>query len=142
MRTSIGQTSSEKDCTAFQAKGEYVKVVILAGGEGTRLSEETVMRPKPMVEITDRPILWHIMKIFSHFGHNDFVVCLGYKGYMIKEYFHNYFLHESDVTIDLTNNGIDYLDSRSEPWRVTLVDTGQNTKTAGRLTRIRKFVDD
>jgi glucose-1-phosphate cytidylyltransferase len=122
-------------------KGTRVKVVILAGGEGTRLSEETVMRPKPMVEIAEKPILWHIMKIFSHYGHNDFVVCCGYKGYVIKEYFQNYFLHQSDVTIDLVNNRVDFLNSRSEPWKVTLVDTGQATKTAGRLSRIRPFVE-
>jgi len=104
-----------------------MKAVILAGGLGTRLSEETVMRPKPMVEIGGKPILWHIMKYYSHFGVNDFVICLGYKGYMIKEYFANYFLHMSDVTIDLARNRTDIHENKVEPWRVTLVDTGEQT---------------
>src|SRR5664280_3794866 len=104
-----------------------VKVVILAGGLGTRLSEETASRPKPMVEIGERPILWHIMKTYSHYGFNDFVVCLGYKGYVIKEYFSNYFLHMSDVTFDMRDNSIQVHQNAAEPWRVTLVDTGADT---------------
>jgi glucose-1-phosphate cytidylyltransferase len=119
-----------------------MKVVILAGGLGTRLSEETVAKPKPRVEIGDRPILWHIMKIYSQHGFNDFIICLGYKGYMIKEYFSNYTLHQSDVTVDLKNNKIDILNNQTEPWRVTLVDTGVNTMTGGRIKRIRNHVGD
>lgn len=119
-----------------------MKVVILAGGLGTRISEETDLRPKPMVEIGGRPILWHIMKIYSHFGFNDFVICLGYKGYVIKEYFMNYFLHNSDVTIDVENNSMKVLGSKTEAFKVTLVDTGLNTKTAGRLKLIEKHVGD
>jgi glucose-1-phosphate cytidylyltransferase len=118
-----------------------LKTVILAGGLGTRLSEETVIRPKPMVELGGRPILWHIMKLYSHFGINDFVICLGYKGYTIKEYFANYFLHNSDVTIDLRNNELKVHQNSSEPWTVTLVDTGDDTATGGRLRRIRQHVD-
>jgi glucose-1-phosphate cytidylyltransferase len=118
-----------------------MKVVILAGGMGTRLAEETGTRPKPMVEIGGKPILWHIMKIYSHYGYNDFVICLGYKGYMIKEYFANYFLHQSDVTIDLANNKMEIHSSDSENWKVTLVDTGVETNTAGRIKRIKKYVD-
>ena len=118
-----------------------MKAVILAGGLGTRLSEETVMRPKPMVEIGGKPILWHIMKYYSHFGVNDFVICLGYKGYMIKEYFANYFLHMSDVTIDLARNRTDIHENKVEPWRVTLVDTGEQTQTGGRLKRVRNYLD-
>ncbi len=117
-----------------------MKVVILAGGLGTRISEETDFRPKPMVEIGGRPILWHIMKIYSHFGFNDFVICLGYKGYVIKEYFMNYFLHNSDVTIDVANNSMQVLGSKTEAFKVTLVDTGLNTKTAGRLKLVEKHV--
>ncbi len=118
-----------------------MKVVILAGGFGTRLSEETELKPKPMVEIGDRPILWHIMKIYSHYGFNDFIVCLGYKGYVIKEYFANYFLHQSDVTFDFTNKSDRIIHSqRAEPWRVTLVDTGRNTMTGGRVKRIQEYV--
>lgn len=119
-----------------------MKVVLLAGGLGTRLSEETSLRPKPMVEIGDKPILWHIMKIYSSFGFNDFIVCLGYKGYYIKEYFANYFLHQSDVTIDLEKNSVEVHNSNAEPWRITLVDTGLNTMTGGRIKRIRKHVGD
>jgi glucose-1-phosphate cytidylyltransferase len=118
-----------------------LKTVILAGGLGTRLSEETVIRPKPMVELGGRPILWHIMKLYSHFGINDFVVCLGYKGYTIKEYFANYFLHNSDVTINLRNNELKVHQNSSEPWSVTLVDTGDDTATGGRLRRVRQHVD-
>jgi glucose-1-phosphate cytidylyltransferase len=115
--------------------------VILAGGLGTRLSEETVIRPKPMVELGGRPILWHIMKLYSHFGINDFVICLGYKGYTIKEYFANYFLHSSDVTINLRNNELKVHQNSSEPWTVTLVDTGDDTATGGRLRRVRQHLD-
>ncbi|WP_305764225.1 glucose-1-phosphate cytidylyltransferase [Chitinophaga sp. XS-30] len=117
-----------------------MKVVILAGGLGTRLSEETSLRPKPMVEIGGMPILWHIMKIYSSYGFNDFVICLGYKGYIIKEYFANYFLHKSDVTIDLKNNSLSIHDSQAEPWTVTLVDTGISSMTGGRIKRIERFI--
>jgi len=117
-----------------------MKVVILAGGFGTRLSEETDLKPKPMVEIGDKPILWHIMKIYSQFGFNDFILCLGYKGYMIKEYFHNYFLHNSSVTMHLRDNHMDIHDSNLENWHVSLVDTGLNTMTGGRIKRIEKYV--
>lgn len=119
-----------------------MKVVLLAGGLGTRLSEETVIKPKPMVEIGGMPILWHIMKIYSSYGFNDFVVCLGYKGYIIKEYFANYFLHKSDVTIDLSNNELKIHDSQAEPWRITLVDTGNETMTGGRIKRIKQHIGD
>ena len=119
-----------------------MRTVILAGGLGTRLGEETNMRPKPMVEIGGMPILWHIMKIYSASGFNDFVICLGYKGYLIKEYFANYFLHTSDVTIDLRGgNGMEVHFARSEPWRITLVDTGAATMTGGRLAAIRHYLD-
>ena len=117
-----------------------MKAVILAGGLGTRLSEETVVRPKPMVELGGNPVLWHIMKIYAAHGVNDFVICLGYKGYLIKEYFANYFLHMSDVTINLRNNELKVHHNTSEPWSVTLVDTGQNTATGGRLARVRDHV--
>lgn len=117
-----------------------MKVVILAGGFGTRLSEETELKPKPMVEIGGKPILWHIMKIYSHYGFNDFIICCGYKGYYIKEYFANYFLHQADVTIDLTENSVNIHKSNSEPWKITLVDTGINTMTGGRIKRIQPFV--
>ncbi|MSN24631.1 MAG: glucose-1-phosphate cytidylyltransferase [Geobacter sp.] len=119
-----------------------MKVVILAGGLGTRLSEETVVRPKPMVEIGGKPILWHIMKHYSHYGFNDFVVCLGFKGYMIKEYFSNYFLHMSDVTFDMRNNTMEVHHQKAEPWRVTLVDTGQDSMTGGRVKRIASYVEN
>lgn len=119
-----------------------MKVVILAGGLGSRISEESDMRPKPMIEVGGMPILWHIMKIYSHYGLNDFVICLGYKGYVIKEYFANYFLHMSDVTINLETNQIEVEQKRAEAWRVSLVDTGMNTQTGGRLKRIRKYIDD
>ena len=119
-----------------------MKVVILAGGFGTRLSEETEVRPKPMVEIGGKPILWHIMKIYSHFGFNEFVICLGYKGYLIKEYFANYFLHMADVTFDMRKNAMEVHNQTVEPWKVTLVDTGANTNTGGRLKRIEKYVGD
>ena len=117
-----------------------MKVVILAGGLGTRISEETVMRPKPMIEIGGRPILWHIMKIYSAQGINDFVICCGYKGYMIKEYFANYFLHMSDVTFDMKNNQMEVHQRNAEPWRVTLVDTGDDTMTGGRLKRVANYL--
>jgi len=117
-----------------------MKVVILAGGLGTRLSEETVLKPKPMVEIGGMPILWHIMKIYSSYGYNDFVICLGYKGYVVKEYFANYFLHKSDVTIDLKNNSVKVHDTQAEPWNITLVDTGVNSMTGGRIKRIQQHI--
>jgi glucose-1-phosphate cytidylyltransferase len=117
-----------------------MKVVLFAGGLGTRISEETDARPKPMVEIGGKPVLWHIMKIYSHYGFNEFIVCLGYKGYVIKEYFMNYFLHNSDITIDLKNNTTEILGSNSEAFKVTLVETGLNTKTAGRLKQVQKYV--
>ena len=119
-----------------------MKVVILAGGLGTRLSEETVLKPKPMVEIGDMPILWHIMKIYSAHGFNDFVVCLGYKGYVIKEYFANYFLHKSDVTVNLKENKLTVHDSYAEPWNITLVDTGLETMTGGRIKRIAQHLNN
>jgi glucose-1-phosphate cytidylyltransferase len=115
--------------------------VILAGGRGTRISEESHLRPKPMVEIGGRPILWHVMSIYARHGITDFVICLGYRGYMVKEYFANYFLHSSDVTIDMRENRIEHHDTRSEPWRVTLVDTGLATLTGGRVRRIRPYLD-
>jgi glucose-1-phosphate cytidylyltransferase len=119
-----------------------MKAVILAGGLGTRISEETVARPKPMVEVGGRPILWHIMKSYSAHGVNEFVVCLGYKGYLIKEYFANYFLHMSDVTFDMKNNKMDVHQASAEPWRVTLVDTGEDTMTGGRLKRVRAYLGE
>lgn len=117
-----------------------MKVVILAGGLGTRLNEETSIKPKPMVEIGGKPIIWHIMKIYSYYGFNEFVICLGYKGYYIKEWFNNYFLHNSDVTIDLENNSIKYNKNRSEKWKVTLIDTGDETMTGGRIKRINEYI--
>lgn len=117
-----------------------MKVVILAGGLGTRISEETHLRPKPMIEIGGKPILWHIMKMYSAHGHHDFVICCGYKGYIIKEYFSNYFLHSSDVTFDIANNRMDVHERNAEPWRVTLIDTGDSTMTGGRLKRVAKHV--
>jgi len=117
-----------------------VKVVILAGGLGTRLSEETQVRPKPMVEIGERPLLWHIMKIYGHFGLTDFVVCLGYKGYLVKEYFANYFLHNANVTFDLRGRSMEVHDGEVEPWRVTLVDTGSDTQTGGRVKRVAEHL--
>ena len=119
-----------------------MKVLLLAGGLGTRLSEETDLRPKPMVEIGGKPILWHIMKTYSQYGFNDFVVLLGYKGYFIKEYFANYFLHQSDVTIDISNGSFEVLNNSSEPWKVTLLDTGLHSMTGGRIKRAQKFVGD
>jgi len=119
-----------------------MKVLLLAGGFGTRLSEETDVRPKPMVEIGGKPILWHIMKIYSHYGFDDFVILLGYKGYYIKEYFANYFLHQSDVTINLKENKMEILNNSSEPWKVTLLDTGLNSMTGGRIKRAQDFIGD
>lgn len=122
--------------------GGTVKAVILAGGLGTRISEETSVRPKPMVEVGGKPILWHIMKIYSAHGIHDFIICLGYKGYVIKEYFANYFLHMSDVTFDMAYNRMQVHQNSAEPWRVTLVDTGENTMTGGRIKRIREYLGD
>ncbi len=117
-----------------------MKAVILAGGLGTRISEETHLRPKPMIEIGGKPILWHIMKIYSHYGINDFIICCGYKGYLIKEYFANYFLHTSDVTFDMASNRMDVHQRHAEPWRVTLIDTGEDTMTGGRLKRAAPYL--
>ena len=119
-----------------------MKTVILAGGFGTRLAEESVVRPKPMIEIGGRPILWHIMKIYSAHGINDFVVCLGYKGYMIKEYFANYFLHMSDLTFDMSDNSMEVHQNYAEPWKVTLLDTGEGTMTGGRIRRTARYLDE
>ncbi len=119
-----------------------IKAVILAGGLGTRLSEETDLKPKPMVQIGGKPILWHILKIYSQFGINQFIICCGYKGYIIKEYFANYFLHMSDVTIDLGSNNVELHTAYSEPWKITLLDTGESTMTAGRLAKAKPFLDD
>ena len=119
-----------------------MQAVILAGGLGTRLSEETNNKPKPMVEIGGKPILWHILKIYSFYGINDFIICCGYKGYLIKEYFANYFLHNCDVTLDLSSNSIEVHSKKSEPWKVTLVDTGESTLTGGRLARVKNFIKD
>lgn len=118
------------------------KAVILAGGKGTRISEESMLKPKPMIEIGGKPILWHIMKLYSHYNINEFIICLGYKGYLIKEYFSNYFLHQSDVTVDLSNNTLDIHKSRAENWKITLIDTGLNTLTGGRLKRIEGYIDE
>lgn len=119
-----------------------MKAVILAGGKGTRFSEETIIRPKPMIELGGRPILWHIMKSYAAFGIYDFVICLGYKGDMIKEYFANYYLHQSDMTIDLQNNKVTYHMTTSEPWKVTLIDTGEDTLTGGRIKRIQPYINN
>jgi len=119
-----------------------MKAVILAGGLGTRISEESTLRPKPMIEIGGMPILWHILKMYSAHGINDFVICCGYKGYMIKEYFANYFLHMSDVTIDMSHNSIEVHQKKAEPWKITLIDTGENTQTGGRLKRVASYLDD
>lgn len=119
-----------------------MKAVILAGGLGTRISEESHLKPKPMIELGGKPILWHILKIYSHHGINDFVICLGYRGYVIKEYFANYFLHTSDVTFDMASNRMEVHERHAEPWRVTLVDTGADTLTGGRLARVRSYVGE
>lgn len=123
-------------------KNDNMKAVILAGGLGSRITEETYLKPKPMIEIGGRPILWHIMKIYASHGINDFVICLGYKGYLIKEFFANYFLHTSDVTIDIQKNNLEIHQINAEPWRVTLVDTGENTMTGGRIKRVKKYLDE
>jgi glucose-1-phosphate cytidylyltransferase len=117
-----------------------MKAVILAGGLGSRLAEETMMKPKPMVEIGGMPILWHIMKIYSHYGINEFIICLGYKGNIIKDFFANYFLHTSDVTFDMSSNQMQVLNNKGEPWKVTLIETGQNTETAGRVKKIQDYI--
>ncbi len=119
-----------------------MKLVILAGGYGTRISEETHLKPKPMIEIGGKPILWHIMKLYSHYEINDFIVCLGYKGYVVKEYFSNYYLHQSDITFDMHENKIQVHSNKSEPWRVTLVDTGERTMTGGRLKRVMSYLNN
>lgn len=120
--------------------GGFMKVVILAGGRGTRISEETEVLPKPMVEIGGKPMLWHIMKIYSSYGFNEFIICLGYKGYLVKEYFSHYFMHMSDITIDLSNNETKIHTTASEPWKITLVDTGLETMTGGRLKKVEKYI--
>lgn len=119
-----------------------MKVVILAGGMGTRISEESHLKPKPMIEIGDRPILWHIMKMYSTYGYNEFIICLGYKAYQIKEFFADYFLHTSDITFDLANNSMTVHNNSSEPWKVTLVDTGLNTMTGGRIKRVQSYLNN
>ena len=137
----IGSADHERTETIPSSPAFLMKVIILAGGRGTRISEESHLRPKPMIEIGGKPILWHIMKSYAQHGLTDFIVCLGYRGYMVKEYFANHFLHESDVTIDMKTNHIQYHDNRSEPWRVTLVDTGESTMTGGRVRRVAPFLD-
>jgi glucose-1-phosphate cytidylyltransferase len=119
-----------------------MKVVILAGGLGTRISEESILKPKPLIEIGSKPILWHIMKLYSHYQFNDFIICCGYKGYMIKEFFFNYYMHLSDMSIDLQENKTVFHRNSAEPWKVTLIDTGENTQTGGRIGRIKKYLDD
>src|SRR6266545_1243354 len=129
------------DCRKFSVRRLGMKVVILAGGFGTRISEESHLKPKPMIEIGEKPILWHIMKIYSHYGFNDFIICLGYKGYFIKEYFANYFLHESDITFDFRKNNEEIIHNHAaEPWKVTLVNTGLETLTGGRVKRVQQYV--
>ncbi len=132
--TTIGRVADKDE--------KRVKAVILAGGRGSRLAEETEVRPKPMVTVGGMPILWHIMKIFSAHGVNEFVICLGYKGYMIKEYFANYFLHTSNVTFDMKTNEMQVHENESEPWKVTLIDTGLESQTGGRLMRVKKYLDE
>ena len=119
-----------------------MKVVILAGGLGTRIAEESVSKPKPLIEVGDKPIIWHIMKLYSFYGLNDFIICCGYKGYLIKEYFANYYLHSSDVEISLRDNSINVLNKDSEPWTITLINTGEASQTGGRLLRIKDYIDD
>lgn len=119
-----------------------MKAVILAGGLGTRISEESTLKPKPMIEIGGKPILWHIMKMYSHFGINEFIICCGYKGYVIKEYFANYFLHNSDITFDIKNNDLIVHENSAEPWKVTVVDTGESSMTGGRLRRVKRYLGD
>ncbi len=135
------EKQNKKITDSFKERAS-MKAVILAGGYGTRISEETAVRPKPMVEIGEKPILWHIMKIYSHYGINDFIICCGYKGYMIKEYFANYLLYKSDMTFDLKNNKMKTLQNGVEPWNVTLIDTGKSTMTGGRLKRVKAYLDD
>ncbi len=118
-----------------------MKVVILAGGKGTRISEESINKPKPLIEIGAKPIIWHIMKHYSHFGLNDFIICCGYKGYLLKEYFANYYMHNSDLTIDLKNNNLEIKRTNSEPWKISLVDTGENTMTGGRILKIKDILN-
>ena len=119
-----------------------MKAVILAGGQGTRISEETHLKPKPMIEIGGKPILWHILKTYSAYDINEFIICLGYKGYQIKEYFANYYLHESDLTIDIQKNSLEIHETKADPWKITLIDTGDNSMTGGRIKRISKYLDD
>ena len=119
-----------------------MKLVILAGGLGTRISEESHLKPKPMIEIGGKPLIWHIMKMYSHYGINEFIICLGYKGYVIKEYFSNYFLHTSDITISLQDNSMEIHEKYSEPWKITMIDTGELTSTGGRLKRIKPYLDN
>lgn len=119
-----------------------MKVVILAGGRGTRISEESIIKPKPMVEIGDNPIIWHIMKLYSYYGFDDFIICCGYKGHMIKEYFTDYYIHQSDITVDLKNNSVKIHKSKAEPWQITMVNTGLDTNTAGRVLKIRKYLNN
>ena len=119
-----------------------MKAVILAGGLGTRISEESVSKPKPLIEVGDKPIIWHIMKLYSFYGVNEFIICCGYKGYLIKEYFVNYYLHSSDVAINLQDNSISILNKDSEPWTITLINTGESSQTGGRLLRIKDYIDD
>jgi glucose-1-phosphate cytidylyltransferase len=133
--------SRDEPARAKQTGPAAMKVVILAGGHGTRIAEESHLRPKPMIEIGGRPILWHIMKLYAAHGMTDFVICLGYKGYAIKEYFANYLMHECDITVDLAHHRIDMHHRQIEPWRITLVDTGEHTETGGRLGRVRRYLD-
>jgi glucose-1-phosphate cytidylyltransferase len=135
-------SAAEAKATGRAGPGRPIKAVILAGGLGSRISEETSLKPKPMIEIGGRPILWHILKIYSAAGVNDFVICCGYKGYVIKEYFANYFLHMSDVTFDMASNSMQVHQKNAEPWRVTLVDTGEDSMTGGRLRRVKHYVED
>ena len=137
-----GNRKNKSSAYATACSLAAMKAVILAGGMGTRISEESAARPKPMIEIGGRPILWHILKIYSSHGINDFVICLGYKGYIIKEYFANYFLHMSNVTFDMANNRMDVHQNNTEPWKITLVDTGEQTMTGGRLKRVRSYLGD
>src|SRR4051794_10667277 len=127
--------------TTINDLGRSMKAVLLAGGLGTRFAEETDIRPKPMIEIGGKPILWHIMKIYSSHGINDFIICLGYKGYVIKEYFSNYFLHQSNVTFDMRENKMEILENHSEPWKVTLIDTGDETMIGGRIKRVLPYLE-
>ena len=132
-----------KERDTQEGRNEYMKVVILAGGRGTRISEESTLKPKPMIEIGEHPILWHIMKYYSSYGYNDFIICCGYKGYMIKEYFADYYLHNADVTFDFTDDGKMIVHNHeAEPWKVTLVNTGLNTQTGARIRKVRKYIGD